>query len=535
MTRDIQRNLDLMKEIEQERIDANKATNNNTVPNGDKTIAPTNSSNQITGMPDRITVDLVGEDLRNEHSVLAGDASMEISFVDDCENKCLDGDDDFFASLVAGETGTISCAGNSSSKGQVSDCNSDSDWEEGIVEGNSNVSSGDVKVQTNPSIAKDDSSEGSDVEWEEGVCDGSKSTLVSTAEPGQLTSRGHLEEEADLQEAIKRSLEFMGDQKHNCTSPIYEHSNADKVKSGNGLNQDGNLAGSSVKDIYDNIVPNGNNSIGGSTLQREDDTEESGSCYKIIDDKLDNTPRNKLQPSQSLGRLPESSVAFDSEKMGSFINKPCRMDIESHSEDMLFNGNERMEDGVHVAGEQLGTFNEDSKGSTSFKRCVTIDSLGNSEEGKKNCNNEAKPLGSSSDISKPVDPFVELSSEGLTEDINAQQEIAREDNHGGFEESQTNKVKNVTEAPCRLSTEGLNSPTELPRENNHESFEERESNLGRDAMKDQGHLSADAVEVDLEEEIRILGQEYITLENEQRKLERNAESVNNELFTECQV
>ncbi|MED6197134.1 DNA repair protein uvh3 [Stylosanthes scabra] len=34
--------------------------------------------------------------------------------------------------------------------------------------------------------------------------------------------------------------------------------------------------------------------------------------------------------------------------------------------------------------------------------------------------------------------------------------------------------------------------------------------------------------------MRILDQEYRNLENEQKKLERNAESVNSELFTECQ-
>jgi len=39
----------------------------------------------------------------------------------------------------------------------------------------------------------------------------------------------------------------------------------------------------------------------------------------------------------------------------------------------------------------------------------------------------------------------------------------------------------------------------------------------------------------LNEEMLILDQEYLNLGDEQRKLERNAESVSSEMFSECQV
>jgi DNA excision repair protein ERCC-5 len=39
----------------------------------------------------------------------------------------------------------------------------------------------------------------------------------------------------------------------------------------------------------------------------------------------------------------------------------------------------------------------------------------------------------------------------------------------------------------------------------------------------------------LEKEMLILDQEYSNLGDEQRKLERNAESVTSEMFAECQV
>lgn len=50
-----------------------------------------------------------------------------------------------------------------------------------------------------------------------------------------------------------------------------------------------------------------------------------------------------------------------------------------------------------------------------------------------------------------------------------------------------------------------------------------------------GHFHAEVIEGNLAEEIQILGQEYLSLGDEQRKLERNAESVSSEMFAECQV
>ena len=41
------------------------------------------------------------------------------------------------------------------------------------------------------------------------------------------------------------------------------------------------------------------------------------------------------------------------------------------------------------------------------------------------------------------------------------------------------------------------------------------------------------IEASLEKEMHLLDQEYSNLGDEQRKLEHNAESVNNELFAKC--
>lgn len=48
-------------------------------------------------------------------------------------------------------------------------------------------------------------------------------------------------------------------------------------------------------------------------------------------------------------------------------------------------------------------------------------------------------------------------------------------------------------------------------------------------------LRTEALESTLDEELSLLSREYRDLGDEQRKLERNAESVNNEMFAECQV
>ncbi|XP_054785792.1 DNA repair protein UVH3 isoform X2 [Prosopis cineraria] len=529
MTRDIQRNLDLMKEIEMERTVANKVENNNSILSGKKSVASKSFNNLLVGGPDRSDADLVGDNSRNEHPASAGDASLEISFMDDGDNKGLD-DDDLFTSLVAGNSVVFSSADKTSMKEQVSDSSSDCDWEEGIVEGKS-----DVNEEIKQSVVKDNYNDESDVEWEDGVCDGAKTTTCA-AEAHRATSRGCLEEEADLQEAIRRSLEVMGDHKLNCTSSSFEHSNADRDKSDYELNQDDNLVDSGVKGICGNFgVLNRDIRMGESTLQREDNTKHSE--YKIIDNdnKLDNTVRSNIQVSQSPQGQSKPSVAFDCEKMVSFIKKPCSLEIGPHSEDLLYNANESRRNVIHNVAEQLvGTLNEHGNVSTNGDKSPVADSLGASEEEIKNCSNEAEPFGNYSEMPEPVAPFVDSSLEGLTEDRDTEPELPRDDNCGSIDKRKSNVGIDAMEPPGFFSAENLETHSELPREDNHGSFGEIKNNLVKDAMEAPGHLFVDAVDRGLEEEIRILGQEYSNLEYEQRKLERNAESVNSELFTECQ-
>lgn len=521
MTRDIQRNLDLMKEIEQERTVANKDENSDTILSGEKNVLLKSSSTS-----DGLNVDLVENNQRNEHPASAGDASLEISFLDDGVNKdANDDDDDLFATLVAGNSGVFSSADKNSMKEIDSDSSTDCDWEEGIMEGKI-----DINVGIKPSVSKHNYNDESDVDWEDGVCDDANTTLCA-AETQKKTSRGLLEEEADIQEAIRRSLEVSGDHKLDCTSSRHEHSDADKNKLDYEVNRDDNLVDSGVKSICgDFSVPMGDIRMGESTLQREGNAEHRESNYKIMDDEMDSTVRSK-QVSQSPEGQSELPVAFNSEKTLSVINKSHSIEIDSHSEDLLHTADDNRSE-IHLAADQpLGTLNEDGKVFTNGYKTLVADSLGVSKEDKKNCSYVAEPFGNYSKIHEPVASFGNTPLEGITKDLDTHPELPREEIYGSFDERRSNLGKDAMKPPGIFSAEDLETQSELPREDNHEKFEEGD----KDEMKAQGHLFTDAVERGLEEEIRILGQEYTNLEYEQRKFERNAEAVNSELFTECQV
>ncbi|CAB4305551.1 unnamed protein product [Prunus armeniaca] len=192
MTRDLQRNLDLMKEIEQEKTNTNKIINTRNMLNeGDIDISKSSCSNRkvietscgdngdsidigvLRSHPGqkKVLESTVGDNSlndRNNHCTLKLETPIEISIEDGGESKSFDGDDDLFASLVAGNAVPR-------------------------VEGNM--------------------SDDSEVEWEEGVCGITENTSSFPRECGETVSKGYFEEEANFQEAIRRSLEDFGDEK----------------------------------------------------------------------------------------------------------------------------------------------------------------------------------------------------------------------------------------------------------------------------------------------------------------------------------
>ena len=500
MTRDIQRNLELMKEIEQERTYVNKAANIDAVLSAENNGPSESSRTNHVGKLQDVNVNVVGQSVQNEHSIFDKDTPIEISFEYDSKNMFV-GEDDIFASLVGGNSGTIFCADDTAAKEQPSDSDSDCDWEEGIIEDTNTVVPGDNKVEWKSSVAEEDNNDESEVEWEEGDCDGAKSTLFCPYESGKKASRGHLEEESNLQEAIRRSLESIGDGELKRMSSVDEHSNADKNKLDHGLVGDDNPSFSGPMDLNDkDAFLNNKNSMGGSTLPGEDSIEQSELHENVDGDgKHDYGARNNSQTFHFPGSQSNSYVASISNNPKILIDKPCVQDRCSHSEYSTSDANVMMKDNVHMVAEQLlDKHCDDGKVSCDDNNLSKVNPLGAVGEEKTNYSKESEPLSNSTDNTKSAIPLMESSLKGSTENLHIGPKFAAVDNEGSFSG-------------------------------------ERNSNLAKDAVNNSRHFPAHVDEVRLEEEMRILGQEYMNLESEQRKLERNAESVNSELFTECQV
>ncbi|XP_020204760.1 DNA repair protein UVH3 isoform X2 [Cajanus cajan] len=476
MTRDIQRNLDLMKEIEQERAHVNKAANIGTVKNVENNGPSESSRIQLVDKSQEVNVDLVGENVQNEKTIFDKDNSIDIFFEYDCKTKFLNGEDDIFSSLVGGNPVAIICADDNAATEQPSHTDSDCDWEEGVIEGKNTIFPEHDKVGLKSSVADEDNNNDSEVEWEEGDCDGAKSTLLS----GKLASRGWLEEESDLQEAIRRSLESKGDEELKRMSSVDEPSNHYENKLDRCLKHGGDQNCSDPVDLDDNSeFLNNKNNMESSTLCREDSTEQNES-HEIEDgDKKDDfVSGNNAQTFHFHGSHSKSSVTFNSNNTEILINTPCSLDSRSCSEDSISD--------KHDGGKVSFYCNNTSK----------FDPLGTTEEEKKNCINESEPLGISTNTTEPAILLMDSSLNKSTDNLYFKPKFSPEVNKGSF-------------------------------------YEERNTSPANDVVKTSGNFPAHA-EVSLEEEMQVLGQEYINLENEQRKLERNAESVNSELFTECQ-
>lgn len=212
MTRDLQRNLDLMKEIEEESVcmtnsPIEESTNCRSVVD-----IPENSSK---GIPNLATCcqdsnGMTCVDENNEESILNAGTSMEISFEDNGQHEPGADDGDLFAHLVAGDPVMEFSINNSLSKKQSWDSASEPEWEDGDIE----VEGGTLnnKLKGKP-LLPDGMNDENDLEWEDGSLDIREEASSFSGEYMDIVSKGTLEEEADLKEAIRRSLQDLDDQR----------------------------------------------------------------------------------------------------------------------------------------------------------------------------------------------------------------------------------------------------------------------------------------------------------------------------------
>ena len=458
MTRDLQRNLDLMKEIEQDRTNEDN--------NGIVTLNKT-----------------------NEQSIPDNGASIEISFEDDGEHNCLNGDDELFASLVAGNPVIISSSDAALSNRRPADSASDSDWEEGIIEEKGGSCIDNVGVEIKPSVMEERVSDDSEVEWEEGPCDVSKNVSACPSKFGNPASKGRLEEETDLQEAIRRSLEDLGGEK--AVGESFKDSDIKEYDE-------------KVHEVKDDAFHKKNDKAE-QDFPLENLPEQNGSFCKIVDvvEKLDSVDgMNTSQSIDASGRQLTSLLEDNPHKMEVLNNELC----EEYQKDVGESGNVGRETNeVYMIREQLSHASKKSVDTSTLANSCSGDGshisdamLGNMPDAtpadSSKYDSEAAPTWHSNETTDPAIPPGETCIKGKTA---VEQKLAEGNNHVNF-------------------------------------FMEKEQNMGNSVTEDKKNVQFGVTE-DVLEEMMILDQECLNLGDEQRKLERNADCVSSEMFAECQV
>lgn len=277
MTRDIQRNLDMIKEIEQERGVATENASNECTTGRSEGEAFANTPNGISilGDFDQDADGITWTNKKNKEGTLNVGTSIEISFeTNSVPEFGGDDDDDLFAHLVAGDPVLDFHVDNSVSKKKSSDSASECEWEGDTLDDDTKADSellvpdemnddseleweeggdfvvdakvknstvdinhakelegdaggvigNDVKVDSKSLVSVGDLNDESEFEWKVGSSDMQEEGSSCPSEYKKIASKGALEEEADFQEAIRRSLQDLEDGK--TLNDLHKHEKA---------------------------------------------------------------------------------------------------------------------------------------------------------------------------------------------------------------------------------------------------------------------------------------------------------------------
>jgi DNA excision repair protein ERCC-5 len=166
-------------------------------------IGPSEDFPETIGADDNISSLVGGSDDICEGSDHGSKETIEISFVDD-QIGAKDNDDELFLHLVSGTSSSVFADDDRLAKNAEESDNSEDIWEEGVIEEELLPKKvGDKDYHSSP---PDNCFADDEVEWEEGGFD--VPDVPSSSEYNQFKlPRGDIEEEALIQEAIKRSLE----------------------------------------------------------------------------------------------------------------------------------------------------------------------------------------------------------------------------------------------------------------------------------------------------------------------------------------
>lgn len=477
MTRDIQRNLDFIKENEQvksrEQTNAHKGSTQNEEPpdfpehlfeNAELRRSCSFDENSTESASDNLqAASLVGESGKISENLYPGNKeAIEISFMDD-QNEVKDNDEEIFLELASATASQIFADDSLANKTEESD-DSECIWEEGVIEGETlDMKVGEKDHKSSLREADDE------VEWEEGDCYVPEDPSSSKQNPCKVT-KGDLEEEALIQEAIRRSLNDFDNQTSETviTEDLMQPSIEER----------------SLQSADD--APETSGALGGTCSHSKVGTVKQGNEEARIEINFD-----AIDVMHDVRVVVPGADGQENEKQAQLVNNDSHVDVQRAHLLPLHNKS------ISNLSEKVSDSSKDNASD------VIVHTRGSPErpmdDGK--CINQKIMNYDKSKCCKDVASVGENSKSPpknlLTDDLVAES-IPRKEN--------------VTDWNAEFSTSDINY---MPSGDN-----------------DGSHSMSAAY---LDKELSLLRQEQINLGNERRKLESHAESVSSEMFAECQV
>ncbi|KAK8959809.1 DNA repair protein UVH3 [Platanthera guangdongensis] len=505
MSRDIQRNLDLMKEQEQVLVKKNSnKIHEPTCDNGASdfpkghpqandtpSLALVNEENihcPCTSIASDAIYEEMSIDSRKSTVAPLKEAAIEISFSeDDSGSKTMV--DNFFMNLVSKNTTEQLLPKSISLEKNMDDFESECIWEDGVVGERSPSSKNNDDPKRQPSFVENIVCEEDEVVWEEDA-----SFAPHSVESMVTVSRGLLEEDVDLKEAIRRSLEDIKSKESSSAVPLRENTRT-IVEDQNSLIL--------VKNDLNICVPVQRVQLqSASTGLHEEERSHKSDSHQSISSHNEHLTTSTVLGCKFDG---ESTLKDDSNNVAIHSSVGLSHDIQLMEQDT----NQSLGNNICDIASKVtaGESNSNKTDDHVLESCTKIDfeptssildsggsdTLNNSFAFHSNAPSESRACSSSGAILG-----VKLSTISLSKKVSAR-----------------------TDGMQVLVDNGTcNDPGE-------------DSSI-KDQSSSQGEEKISASESYLDDEISLLKQERTYLGIEQRKLERNAESVSSEMFAECQ-
>ncbi|KAK3033566.1 hypothetical protein RJ639_032414 [Escallonia herrerae] len=489
LTRDLQRNLDLMKEAEQDRTETNQDANLDSIQH----VETSHEDNNLT----------VCLNNTHEESTSTNKTAMEVSFEYDSAHKCVESDDDLFADLVAEGPAKVCSTDNTPSRKQSVDSTSDCEWEEGledkeialVAEGKDRTLTHDIELGSKPCGANCDVSDESEVDWEDGSSIVPEHGGRCPPEYQKAVSKGALEEECEFQEAIRRSIEEVRVQNNSVSS-----SEDGKYQKDEEVVREDLILEEKDRAERKSLLEDLQSSETSSDIMAGGERKDGAGGMHIL--KTGSSPETQLA----------QSVAINPDNRQQPVDKPCQVYPSFHPEHLRQDGSRS---NLH---EEFGH----------------MESVAPTEGNGNNLSKEQRMDASSGGLVPSSTNICPGSTWEYSETVLADMPDAPPGDTRQIESdfAATEKLNEITTPRESLVIECHDSQN-FAEEVDHADFG-RNDVIDNSAVMCGSKEQFDITEASLEEEMLDLDKERADLGDEQRKLERDAESVSSEMFAECQ-